>query len=329
MTNCGAASECCCTSLQVSGGTFYRAYDKVNPNYDGGFQLSPDGGASGELDSATVSTFRLDKYLVTVGRFRQFVNAWSGGAGYLPPAGSGKHTYLNGGMGLSNSAQPGTHEMGWLESDNAFVQPTDENLQCNVASFETFTWTPSPGANENLPMNCANWYEAYAFCIWDGGFLPSEAEWEYAAAGGAEQRLYPWGSTDPGSENEYAIYGCWYPMGTSGGGCARMPAHIAPVGTAGQGAGLWGQLDLVGELEVWALDWWANSFVEPCTDCASLTQTSGSGFAAYRVTRSGGFAAPLPTLHPGSVALGPVSDRLPELPALHESSFGFRCARSP
>jgi hypothetical protein len=97
MTNCGAASECCCTSLQVSGGTFYRAYDKVNPNYDGGFQLSPDGGASGELDSATVSTFRLDKYLVTVGRFRQFVNAWSGGAGYLPPAGSGKHTYLNGG----------------------------------------------------------------------------------------------------------------------------------------------------------------------------------------------------------------------------------------
>jgi formylglycine-generating enzyme required for sulfatase activity len=45
--------------------------------------------------------------------------------------------------------------------------------------------------------------EAYAFCIWDGGFLPSEAEWECAAAGGPDQREYPWGSTDPGTANLY------------------------------------------------------------------------------------------------------------------------------
>ncbi len=32
-------------------------------------------------------------------------------------------------------------------------------------------------------MVCVNWHEAYAFCIWDGGVLLSEAEWEYAAAG--------------------------------------------------------------------------------------------------------------------------------------------------
>jgi hypothetical protein len=38
-----------------------------------------------------------DKYLVTVGRFRQFVAAWSNGGGWTPDAGSGTHAYLPGG----------------------------------------------------------------------------------------------------------------------------------------------------------------------------------------------------------------------------------------
>ena len=68
--------------------------------------------ATAEGDPATVSGFRLDKYLVTVGRFRQFVEIWNGGAGYAPSAGSGKHTYLNGGRGLANVASSGTYELG-------------------------------------------------------------------------------------------------------------------------------------------------------------------------------------------------------------------------
>jgi len=64
--NCGpggSGTESCCTSLEVTGGTYYRTYTN-------------DGtGPTGEADPATVSSFRLDKYLVTVGRFRQFVRA--------------------------------------------------------------------------------------------------------------------------------------------------------------------------------------------------------------------------------------------------------------
>jgi hypothetical protein len=84
--------------------------------------------------------FRLDKYLVTVGRFRQFVNAVllpDGGVGWYPAEGSGIHTHLNDGNGLVNSASelPGagqvTYETGWTTSWNntTDVDPTDDNLE--------------------------------------------------------------------------------------------------------------------------------------------------------------------------------------------------------
>src|SRR5258707_2617317 len=102
-----------------------------------------DGGLTGLADPATLSTFRLDKYEVTVGRFRRFVSAWNGGAGFTPPAGSGKHGHLNAGLGLANSAAAGTYESGWSESDDKQIAPTDDNLGlCRGYA----TWTPSPSS---------------------------------------------------------------------------------------------------------------------------------------------------------------------------------------
>jgi formylglycine-generating enzyme required for sulfatase activity len=300
MTNCGAASESCCTSLGVTGNTYYRTYAN-----DG------DGG-TGEADRATVSSFRLDKYEVTVGRFRQFVNAWNGGAGFTPAAGSGKHTHLNGGLGLVNSAAPadaGTvYEPGWVASDSSNIQPTNANLAC-VPPY--YTWTNMPGTQEDLPINCVNWYEAYAFCIWDGGFLASESEWEYASAGGIQQREYPWGTTAPGIGNQYAMYNC-YP--SSSQICTGL-TNIARVGTATLGAGLWGQLDLAGNVSEWNLDWFA-TYVDPCSDCTYLTATSG-----VRLSRGGEFDAISSHLVPT------YRDSL--APALRSNGIGIRCARSP
>ena len=89
LSNCGMSSESCCTSLQVLGGMYYRTY-----------QNDVGHGPVGQADPAIVSGYRLDKYDVTVGRFRQFVAAWNNGSGYTPSAGSGRHGHLNGGLGL-------------------------------------------------------------------------------------------------------------------------------------------------------------------------------------------------------------------------------------
>jgi formylglycine-generating enzyme required for sulfatase activity len=322
LSNCGSNQESCCTSLGVPGGTYDRVY-----TYDGdggesgtgdagvaGDATVGDGGPTGEANPATVSALRLDKYLVTVGRFRQFAIAWN--AGYTPPAGSGKHTHLNQGQGLADVSNPGTFEPGWLTTDDSNIGPTDTNLtMCPSIN----TWTPTAGAQESLPIVCVNWWEAYAFCIWDGGFLPSEAEWEYVAAGGSQEREYPWGSTDPGTDNLYAIYGywgadaspdCYYPSGALAP-CTGTP-NIAPVGTTTLGAGQWGQFDMAGEVLEWTADWYAK-YVDPCVDCAYLAATS------YRVTRGGDFAHQ--QLSPAGRAFTAPASRLGDV--------GFRCARTP
>jgi formylglycine-generating enzyme required for sulfatase activity len=300
LSSCGpSCNENCCTSLEVEGGTYDRTYTNSGT------------GATGLADPASVSGFRLDKYLVTVGRFRQYVNYATSSAGAPPANGSGIHTHLNGGQGLANSGSPGVYETGWDATDwNTYIatgpgaaSTWDTNLACE-AGYNS--WTSAASTQENLPINCVNWYESYAFCIWDGAFLPSEAEWEYVAAGGIQQREYPWGSTDPGIGNQYAIYNGYY---------TADPTGIAPVGTATLGAGYWGQLDMAGEVLEWNLDAYAMDYVDPSTNAAYLSAPTS------RVNRGGNVSSVEAFLLP---PLRYFND-----PTYRAYGLGVRCARTP
>jgi formylglycine-generating enzyme required for sulfatase activity len=295
--DCGPSSdENCCTSLLVTGGTFNRSNDASYP--------------------ATVSDFRLDKYEVTVGRFRNFVNAVVGG--WRPTAGSGKHVHLNGGSGLNTSVDD--EEPGWNPAWSGHLYSMrsdwDDKLSFSCSAATYSTWTSDIGDNERRPINCVSWYQAYAFCVWDGGFLPSEAEWNYAAAGGDEQRTYPWGNAEPGTDATLAVHGCYY----SGTGTCTGVINIAPVGSAPAGNGRWYHADLAGGLWEWNLDsrTGPSYAITPCTDCSSL----GSDFG--RIFRGGyfGTAAPssLLTTDRGWVGVNPSNPY---------DYLGVRCARAP
>ncbi|MGK3992034.1 formylglycine-generating enzyme family protein [Sorangium sp. So ce1024] len=279
--NCGPESdENCCASSQVPGGTFNRENNPELP--------------------ATVSTFEMDRFEVTVGRFRRFVDAYPESA---PRPGAGAHPMLS--------------RSGWNPEWPIRMPKDRAELSAMVRCESAYsTWTDTPGANERLPMNCTLWYLAFAFCAWEGGRLPTEAEWTYAAAGGNEQRVYPW-SVPPTSttiDSTYASYTC---LGSGTGACEFE--DMRPVGSySPKGDGRWGHADLIGNMGEWTLDSFinANHYINPCINCAELTDPA---VRPDRVFRGGGW----------NLDRASQSERFGH-PALDFTRYiGFRCVRTP
>ena len=279
------SSDSCCTTINVPGGTFIQGTaDGIDcPN-------------SGPPHQSTVSSFALDKYEVTVGRFRKFVNAYVSNTASAPAVGAGV-----------NPAIPGT---GWQSGWNTSLPSTQSALRNFVKCDATYqTWTDAAGANENTAINCVDWYEALAFCIWDGGRLPTESEWEYAAAGGADNRLYPWGSATPD-----CTYANFY-TGTVYCGPGDTKA-VAPVGSYAAGNGKWGHADLAGNVWELTFDWHTAYSGSTSNNYADIIAGS------YRVVR-GGSSGP----YVGAAALR-AAYRNWYLPDGRVSDIGVRCARA-
>ena len=138
---CGASgNDSCCNSPEVTGGTYYRSYD-----------LAGDSSSGATSFPATVSSFRLDKYEVTVGRFRVFVNARMGTRSNPPMQSAGAH------MNIAGS--------GWDASWNESLEADKAALMASIKCDSTYqTWTDGPEANEDRPMNCVTWYDGTRTC---------------------------------------------------------------------------------------------------------------------------------------------------------------------
>jgi len=310
------AGESCCASIVVPGGTFPMGRGTEHCGPAGCETAAGDEGCPLGMawtcnpdeqpeHQATVGTFALDRYEVTVGRFRNFVNAYA--QGWRPSAGAGVNPNV---PVVGDAADNGTGwRAEWDDSATAHAHlPSDlfdfqAKLKCDPVD-QTQTWTDAAGAQEGMAINCVNWGEAFAFCIWDGGRLPTEAEWEYAAAGGDENRPYPWGSDAP--DCTYANFASTLTMFCSPG------AHgsVVAVGSTPKGNGRWGHSDLAGNVWEWVLDWYG-AYTASQTDNYANTSV-GPG----RADRGGPQAAR-------------AADRGSDDPAGRHYDLGLRCSRTP
>jgi formylglycine-generating enzyme required for sulfatase activity len=254
----------------VPGGTFNRSNDAANP--------------------ATVSDFVLDTFEVTVGRFRGFIDSGRGTKANPPAAGAGAHPLIAG--------------TGWDSAWNESLVADPAAMKALLQPLALHTWSDT-GLNDALPMNYVTWLEAFAFCIWDGGRLPTEAEWNFAAAGGAEQRTYPWGDAAPDATR--ASFGCMSSQ------CSA--ASLVPAGSKPAGAGRWGHLEMSGNVMEWCFDTRPTMlYKNPCVDCAETTPHP------YRAQRGGEYYIAAAGITTAYRSHNTTTERKP--------TFGFRCARA-
>jgi formylglycine-generating enzyme required for sulfatase activity len=302
-TKCGDDQESCCTSTHLPGGEYIRSYDASKT-------LSQDGVAVvGYQDQnstpAKMDEFWLDRYEVTVGRFRKFVTAFNGWRTNKPFNDDGKVLDVNSTGWNKVTMDPSLP----LESVSLDVALT--SAECG----DKVTWTSEPHGAEDMPINCVTWVVAYAFCIWDGGRLPTEAEWNFAAAAGAEQRAFPW--SDPASQAT-----------TPDASDANLESEgVLSVGS--RAPGKWGHQDLAGNVFEWTRD--------ACTDCNTpSSSTPGAHLTDYLDTtcvhcvHTGG---PNRIMRGGSwkfqKAFGRTGARAANAPLNAYDDLGFRCARNP
>lgn len=209
---------------------------------------------------------------------------------------------------------------------SAYAIGTREVTRARYATCVSDGACPSPDAacldrvevgegidTDDLPITCIDASAAEAFCAFDGGRLPTEAEWEKAARG-TDGAAFPHGATPPTcTEANFRFASSFCSEGPLPPG--QLPAGTSPFGLA----------DAAGNVWEWTADAFDVAYYEdaPDTDPPGPNECREArgdtpGPCRFRVIRGGSFLTVESTLHTWVRNVAP--------PDTIDESIGVRCA---
>lgn len=165
-------------------------------------------------------------------------------------------------------------------------------------------WDDLNFSHPGQPLVAPSWFDAAAYCDWlrrvTGRHyrLPTEAEWERAARGGLEQKLYPWGDDPLELLANYA---------------ARWKMAPEPVGRAERNA--YGLFDIGANVHEWCADWFGADYYRFTPE----RNPQGPVEGVRRASRGGSWR------HATKVSRCAARSSIP--PEFQYADYGFRIAR--
>jgi len=253
----------------------------------------------GPIRAVQLDRFYMDRVPVTNEQFREFVDR----TGYLTEAERFGWSFVFAGQ-LEQAAAEAEAPAGlpwWGKIDGANWRNPEGPDSC----IEN---------RENHPVVHVSWTDASAYSEWAGKRLPTETEWEFAARGGLEQKLYPWGDElTPGGKHLCNIWQGEFPNHNTAedGYTAIAPVDAYPP----NGFGL---LSITGNVWEWCGDWFSPDFHLLATRNNPVGPEAGTS----KVMKGGSFLC-----HASYCNRYRVAARTSNTRDSSTSNIGFRCVR--